>query len=237
MGRRFASVTTTTGVNAALRDGLDQKFAGYYLTGGYKMDAHTFLIRYDFMNYNSNSDGNTASYTATPGTDYTPKYKETTFGYTYAFNPGVVKSANIKLNYILRSKNFLKPFGTETSKRWEHRNGSFPGRLRFPITDRPTAGHTKGPLPEGPCHGPGGPDSSGRFRARCPSALTGQAVADRHHHQIHPLVQMQLDVEPAQGRGVRIQTRIRGPGDPAAPQDVLSIAIKPPGLRSLRQAS
>ncbi len=116
LGRRFASVTTTTPAPAALRDGLDQKFAGYYLTGGYKMDAHSFLIRYDFLNYNSNSDGNTASYTAVPGTDFTPKYKETTFGYTYAFNPGLVKSANIKLNYILRSKNFLRPFGTETGE-------------------------------------------------------------------------------------------------------------------------
>ncbi|HXC17440.1 MAG TPA: hypothetical protein VNV60_08380, partial [Holophagaceae bacterium] len=41
--------------------------------------------------------------------DYTPKYREITFGYTYAFNPKVVKAANFKLNYIARSKNFLAP--------------------------------------------------------------------------------------------------------------------------------
>jgi len=115
LGRRFASVTSAT-VAPALRDGLNQKFTGYYVTGGYKFDAHSFLVRYDYLNYNSNDSGNTASYTATAGTDYTPKYKETTFGYTYAFNPGVVKSANAKINYILRSKNFLKPFGTETGE-------------------------------------------------------------------------------------------------------------------------
>ena len=115
LGRRFASVTTTTGTTAALRDGLDQKFTGYYVTGGYRTGAHGFTVRYDFMNYNSNSDGNTASYTATPA-DFTPKYKETTFGYTYALKPSLVKTANIKLNYIMRSKNFLKPLGTETSE-------------------------------------------------------------------------------------------------------------------------
>ena len=115
LGRRFASVTTTAGGGSALRDGLDQKFLGYYLTGGYKFDAHQFLIRYDFLNYNSNDNGNTASYNV-GGADYTPKYREITFGYTYALNPKVLKQANVKVNYILRSKNFLKPNAGQTSE-------------------------------------------------------------------------------------------------------------------------
>lgn len=108
LGRRFASVTTTAGGGAALRDGLDQKFTGYYLTGAYKTGAHTFAVRYDLMNYNSSDTGNTASYTPA-GIDYTPKYREITLGYTYALNPVLVKQANVKLNYIARSKNFLRP--------------------------------------------------------------------------------------------------------------------------------
>lgn len=39
-----------------------------------------------------------------------------TIGYTYAWAPEKVKAANFKLNYIARSKNFLKPLGTETGE-------------------------------------------------------------------------------------------------------------------------
>jgi len=42
-------------------------------------------------------------------TDYTPKFTEIVLGYTYAFKSDKVKAANIKVNYINRSKNFLKP--------------------------------------------------------------------------------------------------------------------------------
>jgi len=35
-------------------------------------------------------------------------------GYTYAFKPESVKAANIKVNYILRSKNFLVPRSAPT---------------------------------------------------------------------------------------------------------------------------
>jgi hypothetical protein len=42
--------------------------------------------------------------------DYTPKYTEMTLGYLYAFKPETFKAANIKVNYIHRSKNLLAPF-------------------------------------------------------------------------------------------------------------------------------
>ncbi len=113
LGRRFASVTNVATTATALREGLDQKFEGYYLTGAYTMGHNRFLLRYDYMNYNSNDTWYTAANPYLVGAaDYTPKYKETTLGYTYALDPAVVKSANIKVNYILRSKNFLKPLTT-----------------------------------------------------------------------------------------------------------------------------
>jgi hypothetical protein len=108
LGRRAA----TLGVgNTPKREHLDQKFTGYYVTAGYKMGAHTILARYDMLNYNSGDQWYTAtSPYITPGvTDYSPKFTEITVGYTYAFKPEKVKAANIKVNYINRSKNFLKP--------------------------------------------------------------------------------------------------------------------------------
>jgi len=118
LGRRFASITNVSTGGAALRDYLEQKFEGYYLTGAYKMGANSFQLRYDYLNYNSGDNWYGANPYVTAATDYTPKYKETTLGYTYAFNPGLVKSANFKLNYIIRSKNFLKPLAAagETSE-------------------------------------------------------------------------------------------------------------------------
>jgi len=116
LGRRYGSVGTTTVATAALRQHLDQKFVGYYLTGGYTVSNHTFLVRYDMLNYNSGDNWYTAynPYTmkdaTTPlGADYTPKFTEITVGYTYAWKPEKVKAANFKLNYIARSQNFLKP--------------------------------------------------------------------------------------------------------------------------------
>lgn len=123
LGRRFASVWapsaadgSTAAPAAAKRQHLDQKFVGYYLTGGYTTGNHTFLLRYDLMNYNSGDQWYTdynpykeSAVGVSTGKDFTPKYTETTFGYTYAWKPEKVKAANFKLNYILRSKNFLAP--------------------------------------------------------------------------------------------------------------------------------
>ena len=117
LGRRFPTLGVA---NAVKRDHLDQKFMGYYVTGGYTTGNHTFLLRYDFMNYNSGSDWyGTNPYLVTANgapADYTPKYTEITAGYTYAFIPERFKAANIKLNYIARSKNFLAPRAGQTAE-------------------------------------------------------------------------------------------------------------------------
>jgi hypothetical protein len=119
LGRLYASLSGAAG--AAKREALDQKFLGYYATAAYTTGAHTFALRYDFMNYNQGDSWYTDynPYTeSAPGVarlvngapvDYTPKYTEITAGYTYAFNPKVLKAANLKVNYIHRSKNFLAP--------------------------------------------------------------------------------------------------------------------------------
>jgi len=123
LGRRFPTLGT-----AIKREHLEQKFAGYYATGGYTTGKNTILLRYDLMNFNSGNQWYTPynPYTQTaPGTailangaavDYAPKYTEMTLGYTYAWNPKAVKAANLKLNYIARSKNFLKPFTGQTGE-------------------------------------------------------------------------------------------------------------------------
>ena len=108
MGRRNPTLAAAT--PAVKREHLDQKFLGYYVTAGYKMGSHTLLARYDVLNYNSGDDWYTAtSPYVSATTDYTPKFTEIVLGYTYAFKSDKVKAANIKVNYINRSKNFLKP--------------------------------------------------------------------------------------------------------------------------------
>lgn len=114
LGRRFASVGTA---GAAGREHLDQKFFGLVLTGAYTRSAHTVHLRYDTLNYNSGDQwyGTTNPYKGAT-TDYTPSFSVITAGYTYAFNPTKVKAANFKLNYIARSKNYLKPRAGQTSE-------------------------------------------------------------------------------------------------------------------------
>ncbi len=109
LGRRFPTLVGKDGKMG--REHLDQKFMGYNLTFGYTFGAHTLAARYDVMNFNTGDDWYTAT---TPYTLETPEYKETTLGYTYALNPKKLKAANIKLNYIHRSENFLKPAAGQT---------------------------------------------------------------------------------------------------------------------------
>jgi len=120
LGRRYASVGAA---GAASRQHLDQKYMGTWLTGGYTTGGHTFLLRYDTTNYNQGKDWYTAfdPYTqsavgVSTGTDYSPKFTEITAGYLYAFKPEKIKAANLKVNYIARSKNFLRPRTGQTGE-------------------------------------------------------------------------------------------------------------------------
>jgi len=126
LGRRNATLAASS--PTVKREHLDQKFMGYYVTGGYTTGNHTFLLRYDFFNWNSGDQWYTAYNPykeSAPGValtaqgapvDYTPKFTEITLGYTYAFLPEKVKAANIKLNYVMRSKNFLVPRAGQTGE-------------------------------------------------------------------------------------------------------------------------
>lgn len=115
LGRRFASIGTAAG--AAKREHLDQKFAGMVVTGVYKMGNHWLTARYDTLNYNSGDDYYGANpYTATAGADYSPKFTEIWLGYNYIFNPSKSSLGKIKVNYINRSKNFLKPIAPDTKE-------------------------------------------------------------------------------------------------------------------------
>jgi hypothetical protein len=108
LGRRFPTVFAAA--SAPLREHLDQKFAGYTLTGAYKMGNHWFLARYDLMNYNSGDDWYTATNPYKTATvDYSPKYTETVLGYNYVFVPTKSSQGKLKLDYVMRSKNFLQP--------------------------------------------------------------------------------------------------------------------------------
>lgn len=114
LGRRFASVGTA---GAAARQHLDQKFMGLVLTGAYTINRHTMHLRYDSMNYNSGDQWyGAANPYKTATTDFSPKFTLITAGYTLAFNPAKVKAANLKLNYIMRSKNFLLPRAGQTGE-------------------------------------------------------------------------------------------------------------------------
>lgn len=121
LGRRFASVGLATPAN---RQHLDQKFFGLVATGGFRTGPHTFLLRYDYLNYNQGDKfyGPYNPYTqdtetgAPLSTDYTPKYTEIVAGWNYAFTPSKWTLANLKVNYIHRSSNFLAPRAGQTGE-------------------------------------------------------------------------------------------------------------------------
>ena len=114
LGRRFASVGTAGG---ASRQHLEQKFMGLVLTGAYTINRHTMHLRYDTLNYNSGDQWyGAANPYKTATADFTPNFTLITAGYTHAFNPAKVKAANLKLNYIMRSKNVLTPRPGQTGE-------------------------------------------------------------------------------------------------------------------------
>lgn len=126
LGRRNPTLAESS--PAVKREHLDQSFLGYVATVGYTLGHHTLVARYDVMNYNNGDKWytNYNPYTQTaPGTprlvngaavDYTPRFTEISLGYTYAFKPDNLKAANIKVNYIARSKNYLVPRAGQTGE-------------------------------------------------------------------------------------------------------------------------
>lgn len=117
LGRSYPSVQNTASAFNARREHLDQKFLGYYFDCIYKMGAHQLLFRYDFANYNSGDNwyGAYNPYKQNVGTgvstgkDLSPKFTEIVLGYNYLLKPTSWTHHNIKINYILRSKNHLNP--------------------------------------------------------------------------------------------------------------------------------
>ena len=116
-GRRFPSLAGTTGLTAA-REHLDQSFLGYAAQAAYKINKkHFFLARYDAMNFNSGSDWyETANPYKLNDVNSTPEFTEITLGYTYVLFPDSYRTANIKVNYVMRSKNFLRPMPGQTGE-------------------------------------------------------------------------------------------------------------------------
>ena len=129
LGRRFPTIYASSATSTpASREHLDQKFAGYAVSAAYKMGAHWLTARYDMMNYNSGDNWYTAYNPYTQSAvntaltvngapvDYSPKYTETTLGYNYLFNAGKSAAGKLKLDYIIRSKNFLAPRAGQTGE-------------------------------------------------------------------------------------------------------------------------
>ena len=115
LGRRYATLfTAAAGPN---REHLDQKFTGYVVDGAYKMGNHWITGRYDMLNYNSGDNWYTATNPYKTATaDFSPKYTEITVGYNYVFIPTKQSAGKLKLDYVMRSKNFLMPRAGQTGE-------------------------------------------------------------------------------------------------------------------------
>jgi len=115
LGRRYASLFAAAA--APLREHLDQKFTSYVVDGALKFGNHWITGRYDMMNYNSGDNWYTATNPYKTATaDYSPKYTETTVGYNYVFIPTKQSAGKLKLDYVMRSKNFLTPRAGQTGE-------------------------------------------------------------------------------------------------------------------------
>jgi hypothetical protein len=116
-------ITGTMGRRYAAREHLEQQFMGFVATVGYAFSKkHRVVLRYDYLNFNSGDDwyGPASPYVSTAADfvdfpalaytagDYSPAYWETTLGYTYALGDDYRKAC-VRVNYIMRSKNFLEP--------------------------------------------------------------------------------------------------------------------------------
>ena len=116
LGRRYPTLFAAAGT-APSREHLDQKFTGYVVDGAYKMGNHWITGRYDMLNYNSGDNWYTATNPYKTATaDFSPKYTEITLGYNYVFIPTKQSAGKIKLDYVMRSKNFLAPRAGQTGE-------------------------------------------------------------------------------------------------------------------------
>lgn len=122
VGRRFATLAATA--PSLKREHLDQKFLSACVTAAYTFsERHQITFRHDLLDLNAGDDWYSAwnPYTHTAvgvarNADYSPRFTETTFGYTFAWDPKSFRRANLKLNYILRSKNMLQPAAGQTGE-------------------------------------------------------------------------------------------------------------------------
>jgi hypothetical protein len=108
-------ITGTLGRRYANRQHLEQQFMGFVATVGYAFtNKHRLVLRYDYLDFNSGGDWYTPeSPYKMGGDDYSPAYTETTLGYTYALGDDYRKAC-VRVNYIMRSKNFLLPAAGQT---------------------------------------------------------------------------------------------------------------------------
>lgn len=122
VGRRFATLAATA--PSLKREHLDQKFLSACVTAAYTFaERHQVTFRHDLLDLNASDDWYSAwnPYTHTAvgvarNADYSPRFTETTLGYTFAWDPKSFRKANLKLNYILRSKNLLQPAAGQTGE-------------------------------------------------------------------------------------------------------------------------
>jgi Phosphate-selective porin O and P len=119
LGRRFPTLGVAAG--PALREHLSQHIAGLVLTAAHTRGRHTLSARYDVADYNAGDRWYTeydpyreSGPGVSQGADYTPRFTEVTLGYTFAWRAREPRLANVKLNYVARSKNFLRPREGET---------------------------------------------------------------------------------------------------------------------------
>lgn len=122
VGRRFGTLAATA--PSLKRQHLDQKFMSACVSAAYILaERHQLTFRYDLLDLNAGDDWYTGwnPYTQTAvgvarNADYSPRFTETTFGYTFALDAKSFRKANFKLNYILRSKNMLQPAAGQTGE-------------------------------------------------------------------------------------------------------------------------
>ena len=106
-GRRYASLVTTPG--AAAREHLDQRFLNTVVTLAHTRGKHSAILRWDRLdaNWGDRWYGADSPYVR-GGREIPPVYTETILGYRFAWRPAATREANLKINWIHRTR-FLAP--------------------------------------------------------------------------------------------------------------------------------